>query len=567
MTDGAGPGLPYRHEPDPAGLAAFTVDPAGLVTSWPDSAARLFGQSADAAAGRDVCDVLLTGPGQRELVGRALAEVAAGRVWAVTVAGGQLGDGRFAIRWEPLARPATAGSDGGTAAEPPGDRGPGAMVLVRRAWPQPRPGWLAEAAGRIGGTLDLDQTASEVVAVAVPAFADGAGIYVTEYLLAADETAAVRSGPGTAVRRLAGRMAGETAADADSLLLPSGEVIVFSPGTPGFQAMETGQPVLFDRLSRGSAERIGRRPGGSETVARYTSFLAMPLSARGTVVGCLMFGRTAASPPFTPGDFPHASELASRAAVCIDNARLYHRERLTALALQQGLLPWTLEAPPGLEIASRYLPAGSNVIGGDWHDVIALPDGRTAIVVGDAMGHGAEAAAAMAQLRTAAHVLADLELPPRQLLLKLDRMVAAITTAPFATCVCAVLGSPGSSHGTGRCCAASRAGHLPPVLILPGGTARVLDLPAGLPLGLGEESFEETTIGLPAGATLALYTDGLVESRARPIDDGMAGLCAALETALATPEAALDVACETVIRKLSEHGEDDITLVLARIRR
>ncbi|HLI38181.1 MAG TPA: GAF domain-containing SpoIIE family protein phosphatase [Streptosporangiaceae bacterium] len=565
MTDGAGPGLPHRREPDPADLAAFTVDPAGTVTSWPDSAVRLFGQPAGAAAGRDVCDVLLTGPGQRELVRRALAEVAAGRVWAATVAGGLLGDGRFAIRWEPLARPAAGNNGGDAAAEPPGDRGRGAMVLVRRAWPQPRPGWLAEAAGRIGGTLDLDQTASEVVAVAVPAFADAAVIYVTDHLLAAG-TASLRSGPGTAVRRLAGRLAGETAADADGLL-PAGEVVVFSPGTPGFQVMATAQPVLFDRLDRQSAERLGRRPGGSEMAAHFTSFLAMPLSAGGTVVGCLMLGRTAASPPFTPGDLPHAGELASRAAVCIDNARLYHRERLTALALQQGLLPWTPDAPPGLEVASRYLPAGSNVIGGDWHDVIALPDGSAAIVVGDAMGHGPEAAAAMVQLRTAAHVLADLELPPRRLLHRLDRLIASITTAPFATCVCAVTGPPGGAHGTGRSCAASRAGHPPPVLVLPGGTARVLDVPAGLPLGLGEESFEETTVGLPAGATLALYTDGLVESRARPIDDGLARLCAALATALAAPETTLEAACETVIRQLSGHGEDDTTLVLARIRR
>jgi serine phosphatase RsbU (regulator of sigma subunit) len=193
------------------------------------------------------------------------------------------------------------------------------------------------------------------------------------------------------------------------------------------------------------------------------------------------------------------------------------------------------------------------------------------------MGHGPEAAAAMAQLRSAAHVLADLELTPGQLLHRLDRMVADIATAPFATCICAVTGPAAGPDGTpptgsvsleagSWSCSASRAGHPPPVVILPGGEARLLDLPAGLPLGLDEESFEETMVRLPAGATLALYTDGLVESRSRPIDDGLADLCAALSAALAVPDAPLDAACAAVIRRLAKHGEDDITLVLARVR-
>lgn len=564
MTSDARSGLPRRREPDLADLAAFTVDAAGVLTAWPEAAARLFGLPARKAVGRDVCQVLLTSPGQRELVKYALAEVAAGRVWSATVAGGQLGDGRFAVRCEPLTAPVTRSGDGSAAV---GDRGGdgGAMVILRRAWPQPAPSWLAEAAVRIGGTLDLGQTASEVVEIAVPAFADAAAIYAAEHLLTADEASWPRSGPGTAVRRLAGRLLDESSVAAESLM-PPGEVIVFDPGTPGFQAMATGQPVLFGQVDDRSAERIGRRPGGSETVGRYTSFLAMPLSARGTVVGCLIFARTTVSPPFGPGELTHAGELASRAAVCIDNARLYHRERRTALALQQGLLSREPEAPPGIEIAHHYVPVGSNIVGGDWRDVIALPEGRTVVIVGDAMGHGPEAAAAMAQLRTAAHALADLALPPRLLLRGLDRLVASVTTAQFATCICTVIDPSGDPSGSGRSILASRAGHPPPVLLVPGSAARVLDLPAGLPLGLGETSFEETRFALPPGAVLAIYTDGLVESRARPIDDGMTELCHALEAALAAPEATLAAACGSIAERLSKHGEDDITLVLVRSR-
>jgi serine phosphatase RsbU (regulator of sigma subunit) len=256
-----------------------------------------------------------------------------------------------------------------------------------------------------------------------------------------------------------------------------------------------------------------------------------------------------------------AGELTSHAALCIDNARLYHRERRTALALQRGLLPGRPEIPAGLEVAQCYLPAGVSVVGGDWHDIVPLPDGKAALVMGDAMGHGPEAAAVMVQLRTAAHTLAELGLPPEQVLSRLDRMAAGMATTPFATCISMIIDPAGSS------CLAAQAGHLPPVVVLPGGVTRMLDLPPGLPLGLGAQSFAATQIGLPPGATLALYTDGLVESRTQPIDDGLAALRSALGSALAAPGQALSEACQAVTQALHHEGEDDITLVLARIRR
>jgi serine phosphatase RsbU (regulator of sigma subunit) len=279
-----------------------------------------------------------------------------------------------------------------------------------------------------------------------------------------------------------------------------------------------------------------------------------------------VFARTAASPAFTPGDVTLADELASRAAVCIDNARLYDRERRTALALQRGLLPSRPSIPSGIEVAQLYLPVGDSVVGGDWHDIAPLPGGRAALIVGDAMGHGPEAAAVMVQLRTAAHTLADLDLPPQQVLGRLDAMAAGMDAmaagtqaAPFATCVYAVIDPAGGIAEI------ARAGHLPPMLAEPGGPVRLLELPPGLPLGLGAGSFQAARFTLPPGATLALYTDGLVESRTRPIDDGLAALQQALAAALAKPRSTLDGACKTVTRTLREHGEDDITLMLARI--
>jgi serine phosphatase RsbU (regulator of sigma subunit) len=528
--------LPRRHEPDLAGLAAFTLDPGGRVVCWSVTATALFGHDACAAIGHDVCDVLMTGPGQRELVRHALAEVAAGRVWTATVAGGSLGEGRFAVRWEPIAGP------GGTV-----------LVVVQRAWPQQAPSWLSEAAARIGSSLDLAQTAAEVVDAAVPWFADAAVIYALERLLAADELASPRAGHGAAVRRLAARLSGQDEAAAGTLL-PAGEVLVLGADNLRLQAMTTGQPVLASQPA-------------SEITAGCTSLLAMPLIARGKVVGCAAFGRAPASPAFNPGDVALAAALASRAAVGIDNARLYDRERRTARALQRGLLPGQPDIPAGMEVAHAYLPVGDHVVGGDWHDIVPLPGGRAALIVGDAMGHGPEAAAVMVQLRTAAHTLAELGLAPGQVLRKLDAMAAGMDTmaagmaaAPFATCVYAVIDPSGGASKI------VQAGHLPPVLVLPDGVTEVLDLPPGLPLGLGAGSFQVTQFRLTPGATLALYTDGLVESRTRTFDDGLAALRAALSSALAEPGSTLDGACQTVTELLREHGEDDITLLLARSR-
>jgi serine phosphatase RsbU (regulator of sigma subunit) len=554
-TNGDGqPVLPRRREPDLADLAAFTLDPGGRVVSWSVTATALFSRPPHAAIGRNVCDVLMTGPGQRELVGHALAEVAAGRVWAATVAGGSLGEGRFAFRWEPM-----AGPDGTV------------LAVAQRAWPQRSPSWLSEATARIGSSLDLAETASEVADAAVPWFADAAAIYVIERLLAADELASPRAGPGAAVRRLAARLSGQVEAAAGPAL-PAGEVIVLSADSLRSQAMATGTPVLFS--------------DGQKIAAGCTSFLAMPLIARGVVVGCAVFGRAPAGPAFNPGDVALAGALAARAAVGIDNARLYDRERRTALALQRGLLPGQPDIPAGMEVAHAYVPVGDHVVGGDWHDIVRLPDGRAALIVGDAMGHGPEAAAVMVQLRTAAHTLAELGLPPGQVLRKLDAMAAAMDTAamdpagtdpaamnaagtetmaagaaaPFATCVYAVIDPSGGVSEI------AQAGHLPPVLVRPGGATEVLDLPPGLPLGLGAGSFQVTQFSLTPGATLALYTDGLVESRIRPIDDGLAALRSALSSALAEPGSTLDGACQTVTQLLCEHGEDDITLMLARTR-
>ncbi|HEY1318844.1 MAG TPA: GAF domain-containing protein, partial [Streptosporangiaceae bacterium] len=237
---------------------------------------------------------------------------------------------------------------------------------------------MSEAAASIGSTLDLSQTAAEVVGVAVPRFADLAVLYGAERLLAADEFISPGGGRGAVLRRLAARVADQDPAATDRLLRP-GEVLVLADGTPGARAMATGQALLFDRPDDEATERLRLRPGGPELISGYDSFLVLPLIARGVVVGCVVFGRTLARRPFSAGEIALAGELASRAAVCIDNARLYHREQRTALALQRGLLPGQLRVPAGMEVAQCYLPVGESVVGGDWHDIVPLSGGGAAL--------------------------------------------------------------------------------------------------------------------------------------------------------------------------------------------
>jgi hypothetical protein len=348
-----GPAPPHWRGARAVGFAVLTVDAAGLVTSWSVTAARLFGRAAGEMTGQHLGDALLNRPGQRELLREALAEVSAGRPWTAPVdVAFAHPDGLATMHCEP----APGGSPAG-----PG----GALVIIQRAPAAPArtgPDLLSEAATRIGTTLDLTRTAREVTEVAVPAFAAAATIFVSEPLLAADDVAARRAAPAAVVRRLAARLAGQPAAVTDSVLRP-GEVLVFDGTSPSFRAMSTGQPVRSGHLGRETVEGLTRRPGGHQIAAGYTTFLAVPLAARGLVLGCATFARAPGDPGFEPDDIALAAELATRAAVCIDNARLYDRERRTAFALQHGLLPREPRHPPPV-LAGGAGPAGARPTAG-----------------------------------------------------------------------------------------------------------------------------------------------------------------------------------------------------------
>ncbi|MFF2007910.1 SpoIIE family protein phosphatase [Streptomyces sp. NPDC058195] len=439
---------------------------------------------------------------------------------------------------------------------------------------------LNEASARIGNSLDLETTARELLDVAVPGFCDLASVDLYQGLLTGDDAPpgswdSLRQesvGGSAELRRVA-------LASAVADVLPEDDAESGSPDLGSVHRFAFSSPCAV-ALRTGRVEDV---PGDDRGFVQST--LAVPMVAHDTVVGLVQFSRTKGSEPFGERDRGLATELAARAAVCIDNARLYRREHERALILQRSLLPPGDPVAAGLDIACRYLPGNTATeVGGDWFDVIELPGHRTALVVGDVMGRGLRAAVAMGELRTAVRTLALLDLEPAEVLSALDEVARGLGTPGggasgggsqwpsraahksreadlsevyLATCVYAVY------DPVTRRCTFANAGHLPPAVVEPGGRARLLDVPPGMPLGVGGEPFEEVEVDLKEGSLLALYTDGLVESRDHPLDEGLD----ALRGALVEPERPVEELCDHVLTTLdTRHGEDDIALLMARIQ-
>ncbi len=448
---------------------------------------------------------------------------------------------------------------------------------------------LNEAGARIGNSLDLETTARTLLDVAVPQFCDLASVDLYQGLLSGDEAPPGMSDGSAELRRVA------FASAVSDAPLPT------APGdAPGPVAVGAVHRYPFNSPCAGALRTAHAQiiPGreseeGPELGAVVQSTLAVPMVARDTVVGLVQFSRTKGSEPFGERDTALAVELAARAAVCIDNARLYRREHERALILQRSLLPPGDPEAAGLDIACRYLPGTTATeVGGDWFDVIELPGHRTALVVGDVMGRGLRAAVAMGELRTAVRTLALLDLEPAEVLSALDEIARGLggdgegrsssaRSARGRSGAAEGAGEPRRSAGTAdlsevylatcvyavydpvtRRCTFANAGHLPPVLVEDGEDALLLDVPPGMPLGVGGEPFEEIEVELPDGALLALYTDGLVESRHHPLEEGLQ----AFRTALSNADRPLEDACDQVLSAMdTSHGEDDIALLMARV--
>ncbi|GAA1241991.1 hypothetical protein GCM10009665_35920 [Kitasatospora nipponensis] len=421
---------------------------------------------------------------------------------------------------------------------------------------------LNEASSRIGTTLDLARTAEELVEVVLPRFADFVTVDLLDTVLAGDEMPMVPPSGSATMRAVAvGEIGpgGTLTGAADQVGETSQSAQLYA------QSLRSGRSILVAQVTEESLARIVASPDRIQPSldSGLHSYLMVPLVARGRVLGGAEFMRLnnpySRNPePFGPADVALAEELAARAAVCMDNARLYRRERDTALTLQRSLLPQEIHRPPGLEIAYRYLPASQlSEVGGDWFDVVPLSCGRVALVVGDVTGHGLRAAATMGQLRTVARTLITLDMDPSRVLRRLDEAAETVSEGQAATCVCVVL------DPVDRTCTAASAGHLPPLVTDPGGALRVLDLPAGAPLGVGGVPFESVEFALPENGLVVLCTDGLIERRDRDLDAGLE----LLRRTVADAPGTLERTCDAALAKLvTGDREDDIALIMARAR-
>ncbi|MGW1373011.1 SpoIIE family protein phosphatase [Streptomyces sp. NPDC002446] len=423
---------------------------------------------------------------------------------------------------------------------------------------------LNEAGARIGTTLDVERTARELAEVAVPDLADCASVDLLEPVTRGEEPDQEASAPvvRTAVR--------SSAPEAPPVMFPVGHTMHFPPQAPQARCLAERRPVLEPVLEFPPGWAC-LDPDKVERVLELGvhSLIVVPLVARGLVLGVVSLWRWQRPEPFEEDDLTLAEEFAARAAVCIDNARRYTQQHQAALALQRSLLPREVPEHPAVEVDHRYLPADATTgVGGDWFDVIPLSGLRVALVVGDVVGHGIHAAATMGRLRTAVHTLANLDLPPDEVLSHLDDLVDRLAAeqeatderAPQvigATCLYAVY------DPVSRRCALARAGHPPPAVATPDGRVEFPDLPAGPPLGLGGLPFEAVELELPEGSLLALYTDGLLAARRGDVDEGLA----LLRGALSDPARSLEDTCKAVEETLlTDRPGDDIALLTARTR-
>ncbi|HUN36886.1 MAG TPA: SpoIIE family protein phosphatase [Trebonia sp.] len=526
-----------------------------------DRMCEMFGLAADALRGRRLTDVLhghqydamercmrqVLGSGrpeQRETYRRVPGE-ARERAWSVIVSPLKGPGGRTRAVWV------------------------GVLDTTEQHWGRQRLMLLNEASTHIGTTLDVTKTADELAGLVVPRLADLAVVDLLDSVLSGDEPA---SGPLIGTVKLRRTAHQSVLGDPPDEVIRIGDVETHPEASPTAQCLATGKSIVTGADDPEFASWVGRNEARAKAVRKYGahSVLCVPIRARGVTLGVAVFLRAQRPEQFDQDDVLLAEELTGRAAVSLDNARRYNSERTTALALQRSLLPKRLPRQSAVEAASRYLPASGHAgVGGDWFDVIPLSGARVALAVGDVVGHDLQASATMGRLRAAVRTLADVDVPPDELITRLDDLVSRMSAETglagdevnrdvYATCLYAVY------DPVSRRCSLASAGHPVPALVTPDGDVSFLEIPVGPPLGLGGLPFEGTEVELQAGSTLVLYTDGLIESRDNDPEDGQDRLRQALGR---KEESSLEEACDHLLADmLPERFGDDVALLMARTR-
>jgi PAS domain S-box-containing protein len=419
---------------------------------------------------------------------------------------------------------------------------------------------LDEAATRIGTTLDVDHTCKELTRLLVPRIADLAAVDVLDLdgapgVLPARGSLRLRRVALSSTARL-GRAAKQFGAIGHVLLPQASSTVA--------RCLTEQRPVIASLLND---QDLAADVPDPAWLAQYRklglhSVMFVPLTARRDLVGVVILVRAGTSPEFSQEDVDLVADLARRAATSINHAKRYAHEHQTALALQRALLAAPRQPHPDIKTASRYLPTGVDIeIGGDWYDTVALPGGKSLLVVGDVMGHGFEAAAAMSEYRSLLRTLALQSDQPGWILTEAERIADALAFARVATCLVAVV-DPAT-----RTCGFANAGHLPPLLVRPDGGCELVRMPVDPPLGVGPRlggatGHQQSSIAFEPGATLLFYTDGLVERRGKDIEECLA----ALTRLDLDPERPLEQLLDTVLSRFDVGaGEDDVAVLAARL--
>ncbi|WP_240318716.1 MULTISPECIES: SpoIIE family protein phosphatase [unclassified Streptomyces] len=543
----------------PIRTGAYVVDGRGVIVAVNAVAERLLGRPAAGLVGADAHDLLhRTAHGETLPTSQCRMRPAflAGRPAQDGGEWFEKGDGTLLpVAWS--ITPYDAGTDDTCALvlfhprEAPAEA-PGAPASREGALDElERLALLAETTTQLTSTLSVDEAMRRLVALVLPRLADWA---VIDLISERDEvwrTKVVHVEEGVPVPRpdLEGPMA----------RVPAESQMPLSRALRGVSSTIAG-PETYDRSPDSGIAVEQRRL--FEATGMHSAAIA-PIRGLREVLGALTLGRSERADAFTPDDLTLLEDITRRTGLALDNARLYQRQRKVAETMQRYLLP-QLPRVPGLEMTSRYVPApDASHVGGDWYDAFPLGEGDTALVIGDVSGHDLDAAAGMAQLRNVlrSYAWSSRDEPPGRVVERVDRAVLRITDVSMATLVLAVLGTDEDGRWTLRW---TNAGHPPPLLVTREGVAGYLTEGGGMLLGTSTDRprADGSTV-LPPGATLVLYTDGLIEAPSHTIDDGLERLRRHAAALAHRPVG--EFTDELLHRARPADNDDDVALLAVRV--
>ncbi|GJF22540.1 SpoIIE family protein phosphatase [Streptomyces sp. HO565] len=535
---------------------AYVVDEQGRVVAVNTRAEELLGRRAADMAGQDAHELLHRGPHGEQLSATRCAmrlpfhagQPAQGENDYLARADGSV----LPISWF-IAPYAVDGPDTHTLVlfhprEQEQSAGPHSELPAEPMSELERLALLAETTTQVTSTLNVDETLRRLVALVLPRLADWAVIDLITEHEEVWRTAVVHVDRDRLVHR-------------DDLEGPM-------PPVPEESPMPLSRALRGVASALAGPETYQRTPDSGIAVEQRRLFEAtgirsaaiVPLRGTREVLGALTLGRAGKPGDFSTSDLPLIEDIARRAGLALDNARLYQRQRAVAETMQNHLLP-QMPRVPGLQMAVRYLPApDASQVGGDWYDAFALSDGATALAVGDVVGHDLEAAAGMAQLRNMLRAYAwSQQAPPSRIVERLDEAIMPITDVTMATLVFARVSRTDSGAWQ---LSWTNAGHPPPLLVTRDGLTDYLTDGHSLLLGTGlSRSRPDATVLLPPGCTLLLYTDGLIEVPGRTLDEGLDRL---RQHAAALAHRPLPSFADQLLRRVQPPGLDDVALLALR---